>query len=165
MLHFDKVPESWRITCSKIRMVIAASYQIDTLNVWNSCEQTKSDGGQETRESLGGTASGSVAILYRNGSPQGGREVQNGLGLSSSSVASYHLKRLLEMGLIKESEKDSSKYFVDRVVFENMTRFRRALIPIQIGYLAFFGCALAILLVVFRPQGLVFRISWMICEI
>jgi hypothetical protein len=103
---------------------------------------------------LSGTTLRVYRYLYRTGRPQGIHDVQHGLDLSSSSVASYHLKKLQSMGLIKETENGSSKYFVDKLIFDNMIRFRRSLIPIQIGYVVFFLCTLAILLIIFRPNVL-----------
>lgn len=108
---------------------------------------------ESSTSALTGTTLRVYRFLYRTGEPQGIHDVQSGLRLSSPSVASYHLKKLLAMGLIKES-KDAQKYFVDRIVFENMIRFRRSLIPIQLGYAAFFATALVILLVAFRPAAL-----------
>ncbi|MDH2899742.1 MAG: ArsR family transcriptional regulator [archaeon] len=102
---------------------------------------------------LSGTTLKVYRYLYRIGEPQGIHDVQNGLHLSSTSVASYHLKKLQTMGLVRQTE-DTQKYFVDRIIFENMIRFRKSLIPIQIGYLAFFASTLAILLIIFRPNAL-----------
>lgn len=101
-------------------------------------------------DNLSGTTLKVYRYLYRIGIPQGIHDVQNGLHLSSTSVASYHLKKLQTMGLVKQTE-DTQKYFVDRIIFENMIRFRRSLIPIQVGFLAFFVSAFAILLTVFHP--------------
>jgi DNA-binding transcriptional ArsR family regulator len=98
---------------------------------------------------LAGTTLRVYRYLYRSGEPQGVHDVQHGAKLSSPSVASYHLKKLLEMGLVKQKE-DSQKYYVDRIIFENMIRFRRSLIPIQVGYMVFFASALAILVLLFH---------------
>ncbi len=102
---------------------------------------------------LSGTTLKVYRYLYRIGKPQGIHDVQNGLHLSSTSLASYHLKKLETMGLVKQTE-DSQKFFVDRIIFENMIRFRRSLFPIQLAYLAFFVSTLAILLIVFPPKPL-----------
>ena len=97
--------------------------------------------------------------LYRIGRPAGIHDIQRGLGLSSSSVAQYHVKKLLAAGLIREAPPESSDqqgeaggYVVDRVIFENMIRIRRSLIPLQVGYSVFFATALAVLLVLLRPK-------------
>lgn len=71
-------------------------------------------------------------------------DVQRGLNLSSASVAQYHLRKLLQAGLIEEQD---GGFLVDRIVFENMIRVRRSLIPFQIGYVAFFGTLLVFLLI------------------
>jgi hypothetical protein len=68
-------------------------------------------------------------------------------------VADYHVKKLLAAGLIEE-ENSTSRYYVERVVFENMIRIRRSLIPLQVSYAAFFATALVILLTLLRPSEL-----------
>lgn len=78
----------------------------------------------------------------------GPREIQRGLGLSSPSVASYHVAKLLEAGLIQERDQG---YVADQRVFENLIRVRRLLIPAQVSYFAFFATAIVLLLTVLRP--------------
>ena len=90
-------------------------------------------------------------FLYREGRPVGIRDVQRGLGLSSPSVAQYHVRKLLEAGLVREQ---NSGYVVDRPVFENMIRVRRALIPFQTTYSIFFASALILMLTVLRPPSM-----------
>jgi hypothetical protein len=90
--------------------------------------------------------------LYKQGGkPVGVHEVQNGLSLSSPSVAHYHIRKLVEQGLAKE---EAGGYVVDKVLFENMIRIRRSVIPFQTTYLALFIATLAIMLTVFRPIAL-----------
>ncbi|MGI0078588.1 MAG: winged helix-turn-helix domain-containing protein [Nitrososphaerales archaeon] len=98
---------------------------------------------------LTGTTLRVYRYLYRNGRALGVRDIQRGLGLSSPSVADYHVKKLLEMGLVKESD---SHFIVDRVVFENMIRIKTSLIPLQVAYSVAFGVALLLLVFLFRPQ-------------
>jgi predicted DNA-binding transcriptional regulator len=119
---------------------------------------------------LTGTTLRVYRYLYRMGKPCGIREIQRGLGLSSSSVALYHVRKLLDAGLIREDVHESgaekfdsgpenpadaakgiSGYVVDRMVYENMIRIRRSLIPLQVAYSAFFATALFILVIVLRP--------------
>ncbi len=96
---------------------------------------------------LSGTTLRVYRFLYREGRPTNIHDVQRGLGLSSASVAQYHLKKLLQAGLVKEQNEG---YVVDRMVFENMIRIRRAVIPFQIAYAVFFGTLLAVLLIFLR---------------
>ncbi|MGI0080848.1 MAG: helix-turn-helix domain-containing protein [Nitrososphaerales archaeon] len=107
--------------------------------------------GEGPKDALNGTTLRVYRFLYRSGEPQGIHDVQNGLHLSSSSVAAYHIKKLLEVGLIRQAVDDSTKYFVDRLIFENMIRIKKSLIPLQIGYLAFFASAVIVLLILLRP--------------
>lgn len=111
-----------------------------------------SDGGsRDERENvLVGTTLTVYRYLYREAKPQGIRDVQKGLGLSSPSVAQYHVKKLLQAGLIKEEE---GGYVVDKNVFQNVIRIRRSVIPIQVAYSVFFATLLAALLVLFRSQS------------
>jgi DNA-binding transcriptional ArsR family regulator len=101
------------------------------------------------RAALSGTTLKIYRFLYKTGKPVGIREIQRELSLSSASVAEYHVKKLLSMELVKTTE--DSRYFVDAVVFESMIRIRRSLIPIQVGYLAFFITSFFLLLFVLRP--------------
>ena len=75
-------------------------------------------------------------------------EVQRDLNLSSPSVAQYHLQKLLRLGLIRQ---DSQGYVIDKVVFENVLRFRRTSIPFQAAYTTFFAASLLLLLTLLRP--------------
>jgi len=99
---------------------------------------------------LKGTTLRVYRYLYRAGAPTGIHNVQRALKLSSPSVAEYHIKKLLRAGLVQEKD---GGYSVDKVVFENVIRIRRTLIPLQGTYLAFFLSTLVILVVFFRPPS------------
>ncbi|HYB04459.1 MAG TPA: hypothetical protein VED17_08355 [Nitrososphaerales archaeon] len=99
-----------------------------------------------------GTLSGTTLKVYRYlfrqaGKPVGVHEVQSGLRLSSPSVAHYHIRKLVEDGLVKEG---LGGYVVDRVLFENMLRVRKSIIPFQTTFLAIFLSSLMLTLTVFR---------------
>jgi hypothetical protein len=109
---------------------------------------------KKDRESpvLGGTTLKVYRYLYRQGgSPAGFHEIQRGCGLSSPSVAQYHIKKLLDAGLIKEQD---SGYVVDRVLFENMIRIRKSIVPMQLTFMVFFISTLVLLLTLLRPGSL-----------
>ncbi len=90
-------------------------------------------------------------FLYKQGGkPVGVHDVQNGLALSSPSVAHYHIRKLVEQGLAKE---EAGGYVVDKVIFENMIRIRRSVIPFQTTYLALFVSTLLLMLTVFRSDA------------
>jgi predicted DNA-binding transcriptional regulator len=103
---------------------------------------------------LSGTTLRVYRYFYRSGKPLGIRDIQRGLSLSSPSVAEYHVKKLLAMGLVKQEKEgsESSGFIVDRIVFENMIRVKRVLIPLQIAFVVFFGLALILLVFLFRPS-------------
>lgn len=92
---------------------------------------------------LSGTTYRVYRYMLKQNRPMGISEVQRGLGLSSPSVAQYHIKKLFRLGLVREEQEG---YVVDRVVIENVIRIRRVSLPLQIAYVAFFGATLFILL-------------------
>jgi hypothetical protein len=101
---------------------------------------------------LSGTTLKIYRYLYRQGgSPAGFHEIQRGCRLSSPSVAQYHVKKLLDVGLIKEVD---SGYVVDRVLFENMIRIRKSIVPMQLTFMVFFISTLVLLLTLLRPNSL-----------
>jgi hypothetical protein len=100
---------------------------------------------------LRGTTLRVYRYMYKQGRPLGLHDIQRGLELSSVSVSQYHVKKLLSAGLIKP---EADGYVVDRMVFENMIRLRRAVIPFQTTYSIFFGTTLVILLLFLRPSTL-----------
>ena len=131
---------------------------------------------QRRAPEITGTTLKVYRYLYRQGKPCGIHDIQRGLGLSSSSVALYHVRKLLDAGMIREeaevghstsnenndggleAQSDSkggdnrvSGYVVDRLLFDNMIRVRRSLIPVQVGYAIFFATSLAVLLLLLRP--------------
>lgn len=89
--------------------------------------------------------------MLKQGAPVGISEVQKGLGLSSPSVAQYHLRKLVRLGLVREEQEG---YVVDRVVLESVIRIRQVSIPVQTAYVAFFGVTFVFLLVFLRPGAI-----------
>ena len=87
-------------------------------------------------DTLRGTTLKVYRYLFKLGEPAGIRDIQRALGLSSSSVAEYHVKKLLQSGLIKE---DHEGYAVDRIVWQNMVRMRRTVIPFQAFFVVLFA--------------------------
>jgi predicted DNA-binding transcriptional regulator len=100
---------------------------------------------------LKGTTLRVYRLIYRQGRPMGVHDVQRGLQLSSPSVAQYHIKKLLGAGLIREGR---DGYVIDRIIFENMIRVRRALIPLQATYSIFFASTLVVMLTLLRPPSI-----------
>ena len=88
---------------------------------------------------LTGTTLRIYRLLYIVGMPLGLSEIQRVAGLSSHSVAHYHVSKLLSYGLIVEKE---GAYVVEKQIFENMIRVRRSLIPLQTTFALFFGTTL-----------------------
>ena len=90
-------------------------------------------------------------FILKNEKPVGIREVQRGLNLSSPTLALYHINKLEEVGLIR---KELDGYVADRVILENLVRFRMILIPRNLFYAVFFVSSLVILAGFFRPAAL-----------
>jgi predicted DNA-binding transcriptional regulator len=102
----------------------------------------------EQEDILRGTTLRVYRFIYRQGRPVGIHDVQRGLELSSPSVAQYHIRKLLSVGLIREEQQG---YVIDRLIFESMIRVRRALIPFQATYSIFFASTLVVMLTILRP--------------
>jgi len=98
---------------------------------------------------LKGTTLKVYRYMYRAGNAVRVNDVQRALGLSSPSVAQYHVRKLLDFGLIREEQ---GGYVIDRVIYSNVIRIRRTSIPIQAAYAAFFIASLAVMLTLFRPS-------------
>jgi DNA-binding transcriptional ArsR family regulator len=98
---------------------------------------------------LSGTTLRVYRFLYRQGKPSGVHEVQKGTKLQNPSTAYYHLRKLVDAGLVEERE---GGYVVDRVIFESMMRVGKSLIPLQVTFMAFFATILLFLLTILRPN-------------
>lgn len=110
-------------------------------------------------DALKGTTLKVYRYLFKLGKPAGIRDIQRALGLSSSSVAEYHLKKLLQGGLIRE---EGEGYVVDRNVWQNMVRMRRTVIPIQAFFVVLFAASVVVMLTVLRTnpaEGFVFGLA------
>ena len=86
--------------------------------------------------------------MLKQRKPVGISQLQEALGLSSPSVSEYHINKLVQMHLVREEQ---AGYVVDKVVLANIIRIRRVSIPIQTGYVIFFGVTLSFLLLFLRP--------------
>ncbi len=102
----------------------------------------------DSRDVLRGLTLKVYKFILKQDRPVGIREVQRALDLSSPTLALYHINKLEEAGLVK---KELDGYVVDRVVLENLVRFRRFLIPRNFFYTVFFATSLVFLVVFLRP--------------
>jgi hypothetical protein len=102
-----------------------------------------------------GVLTGNTAEVYRYAikqrKPVGVREVQRALKLSSPTLAAYHLDKLEEAGLLKQT---SAGYVVEKLVLENFVRLRQLLLPKYLFYLAVFFTAVVFQATLFRPPQL-----------
>jgi predicted transcriptional regulator of viral defense system len=98
---------------------------------------------------------GNTAQVYRYAikqrKPIGVREVQRALKLSSPTLAAYHLSKLEEAGLLKQTP---DGYVVDKLVLENFVRLRQLLLPKYLFYFAAFATAVLFQMTLFRPSEL-----------
>ena len=107
---------------------------------------------RDAREKLTVCVARSCPAMIRDDCAQRLNEVQRALRLSSPSLAQYHISKLLRAGLIKESE---NGYTVDRVLFGNLVRVRRMVVPFQITYTILFASALVVMLTALATVGAV----------
>jgi DNA-binding Lrp family transcriptional regulator len=105
----------------------------------------------EQRDVLRGLTLKVYRFILKNDRPVGIREVQRALNLSSPTLALYHMNKLEEAGLIK---KELNGYVADRIILENLIRFRRILIPRNFFYTIFLLTSLVMLAVFLRPPTL-----------
>jgi DNA-binding transcriptional ArsR family regulator len=103
----------------------------------------------EREEVLRGTTMEVYRFLLKSSKPVGAREVQRALNLSSPSLATYHLSKLEETGLLK---KESDGFIVNKVILEDSIRIKRFLVPRFLFYSFFAILALAFELTLFRPS-------------
>jgi len=100
-------------------------------------------------ESLYGTRRKIYYYILRQKSAVSIRKIQRDLNLSSPSLVQYHLKKLEEDGLIKETEKG---YVVSKVVLSDYIKFANFLIPISAFLASFFLTSLVILVLFLRTH-------------
>jgi DNA-binding transcriptional ArsR family regulator len=100
-------------------------------------------------EALRGTTLEVYRFLLKRNAPVGAREVQRALNLSSPSLATYHLSKLEETGLLR---KENGGFVVSKVILEDSIRIRRFLVPRFLFYSVFAVLALVFELTFFRPS-------------
>ncbi|QGA53432.1 ArsR family transcriptional regulator [Sulfolobus sp. E5-1-F] len=94
-------------------------------------------------EELTGTARKIYLYLLRQKRPVGIRKIQKDLNLSSPSIVSYHIKKLIDDGLVKEVDEG---YIVTKVILEDYVRFRSAVVPRSVFLTSFLVSSLVILI-------------------
>jgi predicted DNA-binding transcriptional regulator len=105
------------------------------------------------RDALNGTTRRVYRYIYKRG-PVRPQDIQRDLGLSSLSLADYHVQKLLGMKLIREEQtrEGAAGYCAEEAVFEAMVRIRRTVIPLRATTSVFFAVALVMLLTLLRPS-------------
>jgi len=102
----------------------------------------------ESKDVLRGLTLKVYKVILKSDRPTGIREVQRALNLSSPTLALYHINKLEEAGLIK---KELNGYVADRIILENLVRFRRFLVPRNFFYSIFLVTSLIFMVVFLRP--------------
>ena len=80
----------------------------------------------ECKDVLRGTTLEVYRFLLKSSKPMGTRELQRALNLSSSSVATYHLTKLEDAGLLK---REAGGFTVCKYLLENSVKISRFLVP------------------------------------
>jgi DNA-binding transcriptional ArsR family regulator len=102
----------------------------------------------ESREVLRGTTLEVYRFLLKSNKPVGTRELQRALNLSSPSVATYHLSKLEDAGILK---REGGGFTVSKYLLENSVKVNRFLIPRYFFYAIFAITVLAVELTLMRP--------------
>ena len=102
----------------------------------------------ESREVLRGTTLEVYRFLLKSNKPVGTRELQRALNLSSPSVATYHLSKLEDAGILK---REGGGFTVSKYLLENSVKVNRFLIPRYFFYSVFAITVLAVELTLMKP--------------
>jgi DNA-binding transcriptional ArsR family regulator len=105
----------------------------------------------DQKDVLKGTTLEVYRFLLKSSKPVGTRELQRALNLSSSSVATYHLTKLEDAGLLK---REAGGFSVSKYLLENSIKVAKFLIPRYFFYAVFAVAVLLIELTVLRPTAL-----------
>ena len=105
----------------------------------------------DAKEVLRGTTLEVYRFLLKSNKPVGTRELQRALNLSSPSVATYHLSKLEDAGLLK---REGGGFTVSKFLLENSVKLNRFLIPRFLFYAIFAVAALALELTLMKPAQL-----------
>lgn len=105
----------------------------------------------DSKEVLRGTTLEVYRFLLKSNKPVGTRELQRALSLSSPSVATYHLSKLEDAGLLR---RESGGFTVSKFLLENSVKVNRFLIPRFLFYTIFAFAALAVELTLMKPAQL-----------
>ena len=113
---------------------------------------------EDVRSRLKGTTLRVYWHFLRSGKPTTIRGLQRDLDFSSPSVASYHLEKLMDMGLVVKTGGDYElKKTVSLEVISSFVRISHLMIPRYMFYTTFFFTLLGSLLVTmpssFSPKG------------
>jgi DNA-binding transcriptional ArsR family regulator len=103
----------------------------------------------ESKEVLRGTTLEVYRFLLKSNKPVGTRELQRALNLSSPSVATYHLSKLEDAGILK---REGGGFTVSKYLLENSVKVNRFLIPRYFFYAVFAIAVLAVELTLMRPM-------------
>jgi len=100
-------------------------------------------------------------LIKSSSSRVGVREIQRRLGLSSPSVASHHLEKLLSLGLVEKSM--TGEYFLVQEVKVGLLRFftrlGRFLVPRYLFYSLWLSTMFVIYLALYWPTGSIHNIA------
>jgi DNA-binding transcriptional ArsR family regulator len=117
------------------------------VNVIGACELRLSV--DEPKDALKGTTLEVYRFLLKNSKPVGIRELQRALKLSSPSVATYHLSKLEDAGLLR---REGGSFTVAKYVLENTVKISRFLVPRYLFYAVFAVVVLLLELTFMRPE-------------
>ncbi len=94
-------------------------------------------------EGLYGTRKKIYYYILRQRKPVSLKKIQKELNLSSPSLVQYHLKKLIEDGLVRETPEG---YVVSKVILSDYVKISNYLIPVSAFFASFFITDLVLLL-------------------
>ncbi len=102
--------------------------------------------------------------LLKSGGPVGVREIQRGLSMSSPSVASHHLEKLMDLRVV-DKDNYGRYYLVETVevgVLQVFTKVGRFMLPRYSFYAAFFTTLLTLYLTVSYSSLNIFALGFVL---
>jgi DNA-binding transcriptional ArsR family regulator len=103
---------------------------------------------EDVKSQLKGTTLRVYWHLLRSGKPTTIRHLQRDLSFSSPSVASYHLEKLIDLGLVKKVAGDYElKKTVSLEAVSSFVRISHLMIPRYVFYTAFFLTLLIVFII------------------
>jgi len=117
---------------------------------------------EDGEPSVNGNTRKVYLFMIKRNKPVGIRETQRALGFSSPTLALYHLEKLKDLGLIKQTPEG---YVIDKFVLKDFINLKGLILPRFFFYSIFFTSLLILRFTIFlnSPQHTTFIFDLLIC--